>query len=119
MESPEVVCLKKNQSVPHKVKISPHPVPKVRRDAVEFCLDPVRVAIARFSDEDILRLDSFELADLLKLSGMFSSREWRYALTSMGGDELRLTAFLARRFCRKELNNAYQRRGRQVAYANE
>ena len=115
MENQGVVCLKKNQSVSYEVRVSPYQIPQADLNAVEFCLDPVQVAIARFSDEEIGEMNRFELVELTKLSRVFSSREM-ISLRFMEHDELKQMAFLARRLCRQDMNVAYQRRGREVPY---
>lgn len=115
MESEDVICLKKNQSIRYEVTISPDPVSEADLNAVEYCLDPVKVAIARFSDEEIQEMNHFELVELTKFARVFSSREMD-SLRFTEHDGLARTAFLARRLCRQDVNDAYRRRGREVPY---
>lgn len=88
-------------------------------DSVELCRDALKVAIAVLSDEDIGRMRPHELADVIKLSGVFSSRVWNRQLQFMESEDLNRLAFLARRSCRHDVNAVYERRGRRGPFLND
>src|SRR5690242_17072427 len=77
-------------------------------DAFDLCLDPLKVAVARLSDQDIRRMKSRELIDVIKFSDVFSSRTWFQQLRFMDYEDLNRLAYLARRACRHEINAAYE-----------
>ena len=97
----------------YEVKISPYQIPEEDLDGVEFCLDPMQVAIARFSDDEIRQMKRLDLVELIKTSRVFLTRQWMTSLRFMEYDELKQMAFLARRLCRQDVNAALRRQGRE------
>lgn len=100
----------------YEVEVGPPNVREVDRDAVELGLEPLRVSVAQLSDEDIRRLDDVESVAFVKLSGLFSTREW---VQFMDQDELEQMAFQARRLCREEVNAAYKKRGTPAPFTDD
>lgn len=76
----------------------------------------LKVAIARLSDQHVQQMRPLQLVDLVKSSGVFSSREWFQQLQFMEHDDLKRLAYLARRSCRREINTAYEHRGWRVPF---
>lgn len=120
MENQGVVVMKKNQSVVCEFDVGHHGIQQEEElDSVELCLDPLKVAIARLSDNDIRQMRPRELAEVVKFSGELSSRDWFKQLRFMEHDDLIRLAFLARRGCQHEVNAAYQRRGQRIPFVDE
>lgn len=88
-------------------------------DAFDLCLAPLKVTVARLSNEDIRRMKRQALIEVIKFSGAFSSRGWVKQLPFMDYEDLDRLAFLARRCCRHEVNTAYEERGRRVPFLND
>ncbi len=108
-----------NLEAVYEVDVGHDRTPEDDLDSVEFCLDPLDVVIAVLSDEDIRRMRPHELADVIKLSGVFSSRSWNRQLRFMAPEDLNRLAFLARRSCRHDVNAVYEQRGRRGPFLND
>ena len=103
----------------YEVDIGHGRTPSDDLDSVELCLDPLKVAIAVLSDGDIGRMRPHEVADVIKLSGVFSSRGWNRQLQFMESENLNRLAFLARRSCRHDVNALYEQRGRRGPFLSD
>lgn len=89
------------------------------RETGELCLDVLKIAIARLTDDEIRRMKDLDLFELARLSGFFSTRELMSYLRFMEHDKLEQTAFLTRRLCRQKVNAAYQQRGSTVPFPED
>ena len=75
-------------------------------------LSPVMIAIARMTDDDISKMTTGDLIDLLEFSPVPS--QWSEYLREVPHSELaglRILAVLARRRCREKLNTICQSQG--------
>ncbi len=75
-------------------------------------VNPVRVSIARFTDDDLTRMTAKDLIDLLMFSGWIP--EWADLVRDLprsGRGGLQILALLARRRCREELRLFCESRG--------
>lgn len=119
MEDHEEICLKKNQSVVYRTDPGHDGIEKVELDSGELCLDPLKLAIARLADKEINRMRTMELAEVIKSSNVFASREWFKQLSLMEREDLVRLLFLARRNCQREINAAYHRSGQLIPFVAE
>lgn len=94
-----------HRKVPSDTKLDCQIEPKPR-------INPVRVSISRFTDDELAQMSASDLVDLLAYSSLVS--QWADLLRELpcaGRNGLHRLALLARRRCRDEMESMYLGKG--------
>jgi hypothetical protein len=86
--------------------------------ADELELDPLKVSIARISEEELDEMNRADLARMIRLSGVFASQDWIDCAECLDHTDLDRLAMLSRRRCREDINAVYERHGKRVPFVN-
>lgn len=83
------------------------------RFAVNYCLDPVKVAISRLSDSEFDHMDRSELISIVRSSGLnHMCHECDAHLEFLDDQHLRMLACQARSICQRATHSAYIEHGK-------
>lgn len=81
-------------------------------------LDPLKVSIARISEEELDEMNRTDLAQMIRLSGAFASQDWIDCAECLDHTDLDRLAVLSRRRCREDINAVYEKHGKRIPFVN-